>query len=62
MWACNLVSEVSEKYTKKAFHARLMKRILEYKEEEIIRGWIKLHIEQLHDWFSSPYNDELHIS
>jgi hypothetical protein len=40
-------------YTRRVFQNRVL-RILAPKRDEVIRGWRKLHIKELHNMYSSP--------
>jgi hypothetical protein len=38
----------------RVFKNRMLRRILGPKSDEVIKGWRKLHNEELHNFYSSP--------
>jgi hypothetical protein len=48
------ISMSHESHRLRVFENRVLKRIFEPKNNEVTRGWRKLHDEELHDSYSSP--------
>jgi hypothetical protein len=44
------------------FENRVLKRIFEPKREEVAGGWRKLHNEELHKFYASPYTIRMILS
>jgi hypothetical protein len=49
-----LVSDIKRGNRLRVFENRVLRKIFGPKREEVTGGWIKLHIEELHNSYSSP--------
>jgi hypothetical protein len=49
-----LASDFKGRHRVSVFENRLLRRIFELKRDEIIRGWRKLHNEEIEKFYSSP--------
>jgi hypothetical protein len=51
VWVRNLVPDT---HRLRVFENKVLRRIFEPKRDEVMRGWRKLHNQELHDLYSSP--------
>jgi hypothetical protein len=55
MYGCETWSlTLREEHRLRVFENRVLRRIFGPKRDEVIRGWEKLHNDELHNLFSSP--------
>jgi hypothetical protein len=56
LYGCEIWSlALRKEHRLRAFENRVLRRILGSKRDEVTGGWRKLHNEELHGLYSSPY-------
>jgi hypothetical protein len=55
LYGCETWSQtLREEHRLRVFENRMLRRIFGPKRDEVMRGWRKLHNEELHNFYSSP--------